>query len=263
VTIRPTPSSQAHPLAATLDLQPSVTAESEISVGSGTEAGVTCVKTADGKPKSYPYTDYLVHRTVSVVAQGQRLGLPATYRWDIQGTPVAAHQSTTFAVTMAVRDNFGRPTGERTVHVDAFVSPDSSTLTISNYPSEGNVQAGITCSATGPSGATATASALLSFDGQQRRFGSDYEKDSQACIHGLLAAAVKAAQEQGATTLAGLLQGTGPIAGPVTDPRVGGDPLGRQAVSVRSGLGALAGIANQLGVDASWLALSLQAEADG
>jgi hypothetical protein len=125
------------------------------------------------------------------------------------------------------------------------------------------VQAGINCSATGPSGVTATASALLSLDGQQRRYGGDYEKDSQACIQGLLAAAARAAHEQGATTLAGLLQGTGPITRPVTDPRVGGDPLGMQAASVRSALGTLAGIATQLGVDAGWLQRSLQAEADG
>jgi hypothetical protein len=124
------------------------------------------------------------------------------------------------------------------------------------------VQAGITCSATGPSGATAIASALLSFDGQQRRFGGDYEKDSQACTRGLLAAAARVAQEQGATTLAGLLQGSGPLAGPVTDQRVGGDPLGRQAVSARAGLETLAGIATQLGVDAGWLQRSLQAETD-
>jgi hypothetical protein len=88
------------PLPAVLELLSSVVAESDIRVGSGTQAGLTCVKTADGKPKSYPYTDYSVRRTVSVVAQGHRLGLPATYRWDIQGASVTAHQSTTFAIIM-------------------------------------------------------------------------------------------------------------------------------------------------------------------
>jgi hypothetical protein len=113
-------------------------------------------------------------------------------------------------------------------------------LTVSNYPSEGYVEVGVNCRATGPSGATARNGLVIAFEGHQRRYGGDYDSDKNACIRGLIAAAKKAAQEQGAA-----------IGRLFPD---GGDPLGRRGL-LNGGysLGSLVGIAARVGVQAGWL----------
>jgi hypothetical protein len=235
----PTP----HPPPATLELTQSVASEADMAVASGTAADVTCAKDANGKPRSYPYTDYTVHRTVAITPLAHRVGLPVTYTWSIAGSRIGA-QPSTLAVSMPVRDNFGRQTGQRIVHVDIALSSDGSTLRVSNYPSEGYVAVEVDCQAAGPSGAIARNSTVVAIEGRQRRYGGDYNADSMACIQGLLADAKKAAQQQGANI--GRLF------------TVGGDPLGsRGLLNDGYSLGSLLGITAQLGLQAGWLERSL------
>jgi hypothetical protein len=212
-------------------------------VGSGTVADVTCVKDATGKPRTYPYTDYSVHRSVAITPVVHRIGLPVTYAWSIQGSRIGA-QPSTLAVSMPIRDNFGRQTGQQTVHVDVALSADGATLSVSNHPSEGYVEVAVDCQVAGPSGAIARNSTVVKIDGRERRYGGGYDADSMACVRGLLAEVKKAAQEQGAAI--GQLF------------TVGGDPLGSRGL-LHDGysLGSLIGIADQLGLQASWLQRSL------
>ena len=207
----PTP----HPLPVMLELQQSVASEADVAIGSGMAADVTCVKDTSGKPKSYPYTDYSVHRTVAITPVAYRVGLPYylyVVHCGLQDWCAAEHTGSQHASSRQLRS----ADGPADLHVDVALSPDGSTLRVSNYPSEGYVEVGVDCQAAGPSGAIARNSTGVAIGRRQRRYGGDDDADSMACVRGLLAEAKKAAQEQGANI--GKLF------------TVGGDPLGSRGL---------------------------------